>query len=291
MAVETGTATSHIDLLDKLRIFVSTNAALIAAGQEWAVNRWASNELLLKGQGLSGTEEIFVGIRALDYAVADTYNWGVIGAKGFLSGSAFNAQPSTSPEVYTCLWNSSIQYWFIANGQRIIVVAKVSTTYHTVYLGKISPYGTPSHYPYPVYVGAEENTAGVRWSSTDGNYSSPLDPGYYGSLLCWTDGGWVSIDNKNLSQTSRIWPYKDNNSSHTRIAEMKDGIDGSYQLLPLIMLRNSPLSAVGELDGCYYVNGYNNASENTITIGTDSYLVVQNIFRTTSVDYAAIKLA
>lgn len=39
MAKESGTAARYLDLLDKLRAFASTNAALVAAGEQWAVER------------------------------------------------------------------------------------------------------------------------------------------------------------------------------------------------------------------------------------------------------------
>jgi hypothetical protein len=46
----------------------------------------------------------------------------------------------------------------------------------------------------------------------------------------------------------------------------------------------------GEIDGVYAVSGFNNASENTVTIDGIPYLVVQNLHRTARYYYAAIKL-
>lgn len=40
MAYETGTASGHIDLLDKLKTFLTTNSALVAAGQQWQALRY-----------------------------------------------------------------------------------------------------------------------------------------------------------------------------------------------------------------------------------------------------------
>lgn len=41
MAYQTGTASNHVDLLDKLVAFLSTNSTLVGLGQEWEVLRYA----------------------------------------------------------------------------------------------------------------------------------------------------------------------------------------------------------------------------------------------------------
>jgi hypothetical protein len=48
---------------------------------------------------------------------------------------------------------------------------------------------------------------------------------------------------------------------------------------------------LGELDGAYFIPGFGQAAENIVTISGQDYLVVQNIFRTTSDAYWALKLA
>lgn len=45
MAYANGTATSYLDLLDKLRLFATTNSALVAASDQWAVERWTGGIL------------------------------------------------------------------------------------------------------------------------------------------------------------------------------------------------------------------------------------------------------
>jgi hypothetical protein len=63
-------------------------------------------------------------------------------------------------------------------------------------------------------------------------------------------------------------------------------------MLPIVLGDCSPLvsNIWGELDGLEAITGYQNGSENTITIGNSIWLVVQNVFRTTQIDYAAVKL-
>jgi hypothetical protein len=69
-------------------------------------------------------------------------------------------------------------------------------------------------------------------------------------------------------------------------------LDGGYLLSPVIVHFTSPSKYIfGELDGIYHVSGFSNASANVITIGSDDYLVVQNVYRNTIGDYCAVKLA
>jgi hypothetical protein len=60
-------------------------------------------------------------------------------------------------------------------------------------------------------------------------------------------------------------------------------------VLPIILHDNTP-EVYGELDGVLATSGQAIASEDTLTVGADSYLVVQNVFRTGRNQYCAVKL-
>jgi hypothetical protein len=122
--------------------------------------------LSLKGPG-GGSDEIFVNLET-DYSVSgDWYNWRLYGATGFIAGNVldFATQPGTSLPVGLSLWQASIPYWFIANGRRFMVIAKINTTYHALYAGFILPYATPSQYPYPLMIGGS-NAMGTPTNDT-----------------------------------------------------------------------------------------------------------------------------
>ncbi|MGH8037003.1 MAG: hypothetical protein ACREPD_04605, partial [Stenotrophomonas sp.] len=81
MAWKTGTAANHRDLLQQLRDFLTADAALVAAGQQWAVvggvasGALAANDFVsLKGRGLAGADEIFVSLQAYTVASSNYYN-------------------------------------------------------------------------------------------------------------------------------------------------------------------------------------------------------------------------
>lgn len=312
MAWETGTATNQADLISKIITFLTTNATLVTAGQEWTNLGTASGQTTgawLQGPGLSTTEQIFVGFQAVNDVPNDIYGLQIAGAQGFSAGNGFAAQVGGSPTSYVAVWNSPMTYWIVGNGQRFVVVVKVSTTYHAMYCGKILPYGTPTQYPYPLFIGGEAAT-NLRWSDTSVGFRHFVDPGSASSAanggvnLCFPDGSWQffqnfinSSGNDSLSTQGRtVWPYAGSSNNGTevdsRLREMRDNIDGSYTLLPLILHSEAPSRQVfGELDGCFYVSGFGNAAENIVTIGGVDHLVVQNIHRTNRWNYWALKLA
>lgn len=278
----------------------TTIGALAAAGQAWEVMRWTGgNELILKGPGLSGTEEIFVGLKGYFDSGADYYNWECRGYHGYLAGDLFNAQPGTSRAVYLPLWNSSIPYWFVVNGDRIIVVAKVSTVYELMHLGRLLPYGTPSAFPAPILIAAGTGTQATRWSATADPHSNLTRPRGSGSTSC---GVLNHIDNSWLDYTitansgAFIFPWPWQWHSDYAWTEEMDYIDvnpdGSYTLEPAIIVQETPSpNLLGEINGIAFVTGQGNAAENTITVGADTWLVVPNIHRSTRDAYCAVKLA
>ncbi|HYE35509.1 hypothetical protein [Methylocaldum sp.] len=300
MAYETGTAAGHYDLLDKLRAFLKTNAALVAAGQEWTELRWdgasAERESILQGPGLSGIEEIFIGIKTYQSVPLDYFNWRVAAFTGFVSGNDFYHQPGTpntagtpTGDLAVPLYQNSIPYWFVGNGQRAIVVANVQTQYQAFYLGKCLPYATPGQYPYPVVCsGMLTSGSATRYDNT--GYSTPFKGARANLKMRFVDGVWKEPE---------VWPWN-NTQNQFPLATGQGGprntnadytlSPGYYGLHPIVLNDAGP-NQYGELDGVYWLTGFDNAVENTVTIGADTYLVVRDVWRTGFMDFFAIKLA
>jgi hypothetical protein len=276
--------------------------------------------LSLKGPG-GGSDEIFVNLET-DYSVSgDWYNWRLYGAIGFIADNAldFATQPGKSLPVGLSLWNSSIPYWFIANGRRFMVIAKINTTYHALYAGFILPYATPSQYPYPLMIGGS-NAMGspstdsrMRWSSTNDDCRNFYDPGGVDSghssitsvttnYLRFPDGSWYPFKNWYTSGSNpeasvgngrNVWPWGPNSDHATAYKGIVTAIDGSYVLFPCIMHvdgNNPSPNILGELHGVFAVTGFGNAAENTTTINGVTYLIVPNVFRAQKERWAAIAL-
>lgn len=303
MAYETGTATDYLDLLEKLRTFLTTNASLVAAGDNWTELKYvggANREVYLRGPGAAGGDQIFVNIATAEIPASSVYQWAIYGATGFNTAQPVNLQPGVCTEPkYLALWNGSMKYWFIANGRCFKVIAKVSTTYHAAYAGFGIPYATPSEYPYPLVIGGSVSLSTQAYSvATDAarNFWSPgvQSVNADGSTLSMrlVDGVWPKFANKAVSLTPSYFtaPYRSLLIDTDK--RLRGSLDGSYSLVPIVMYTKTAgaKNCYCELDGVYYVSGFGNGSENIINIGGVDYLVVQNVYRTGEDDYAAFKL-
>lgn len=297
MAYESGTATSYTDLLAKLITFLTTNATLVSASQNWTVLNTTTvgtgeNSHLLRGPGLAGADEIHVRLYGSSDAANDKYGIGCQGFVSYNSSLAHGSQPGISAFTGMALWNSSIPYWFVANGRRFIVVAKVSTTYSSLYAGFYLPYATPTEFPYPILVsGSHEDATTHRWSQSTHDVGGFWDPSDGNAFLRHNDGTWLTFANYSDSSGARNNSTANNFYPYNTDLELRENIDGSYCLLPIVTHSNySSGNVYGELDGVFFTTGYGVASEDTVTVGADTYLIVQSVYRTDRRSYAAIKL-
>lgn len=272
--------------------FTVTQTALAAEGGNWQILRYntsgTNHELIVKGPGLSGTEEVFCGIRTYHDVGADYYNLLVMTATGYLSGNTFDMQPGIKYHG-VCTHNLNIQYWLAANGQRIVAGLKVGTpVYEHFYIGKFLPYGRPSQYPYPVC------TIGMLNAANATRYSDITHSmGYKGSTQPAVRSSFR--DPGGVWQTLWVWPwtYKQTQFPAGAVEHIRDTSD-YYDLLPLEVYKEAASSATdiyGALDGVYYISGFNNVTENTVVIGGVTYVVLQDVTRTGFADYIAMKLA
>lgn len=287
----------------------TTQGDLAAAGEEWTQERWVpGDELILRGQGSGGLDNIYVGIKTYENVGADYYNWRLAGFTGFNDAFDFDNQPGITtgdlPRIH--LWNDPIPYWMVANGRRFILVARISTVYSALYMGFLKPYASAGQYAYPLAVGGSSTAySGERWSTESGDHSHFADPGGFsideGTLRVWgPGGGWVSIRNRQVDDTyfyladHSVWPYFGVNQLNPifRIDKVRDGLDGTYPMLPLIVHEDTPtVQILGELEGCFWCSGHGNAAEDIITDGgAVQHLVVQNVHRTGINDYWALRL-
>lgn len=308
---------SSIDFIvgDKFT-FTTTRGSLSTEGQAWDLMRSTSTELLVKGKGLGGTDEIYVNLFAYANPTSDIYNLIIRGAAGYVSANVWDNQPGQSPKIGLSLWNDPMKYWFIANGRRFIIVAKVSTFYVSGYFGLMLPYGTPGQYPYPLVIGgnlpnSESAYQNVNYSwpnERNTNYWTPRNihsnHQYYptsdvsNTVLYWHDGSWIDFTNGySNSQSNGFYDFSSADSWINNIMPVvptwiRENLDGTYELIPHTLVTSKPSeSLAGELDGSFFVTGFSNGSENTVTVGADTYLVVQNVYRNAVRDFAAIKLS
>ena len=308
MPVLTGSATDYADLLNQLDTFLTSTLS-----PPWtSLRRNAGVEMIWQAPGAGGLDEIIVGAQVFSDVTGDYYNWRLGGFQAFDAGSAFDQQAGyvggasqAHPSPVLPLWDSTIPFWFIANGRRVIVIAKISATYMSCYLGFMEPYMAPGSFPYPLIVGgslafaAAEPGVGSpnwRWSYAGTEMRSfpipvPLNLGADADSslrLRLPSGVWRGFSTSAADPTyGKVWPY---GWVHIPAWDWRPNLDGGYSMLPILLCDNTP-NVYGELDGVYALTGFSQGAENTITIGGVTYLVVQNTFRNTKSDFFAVRLS
>ncbi len=268
-----GGVLAHYKMLETIRDFASANG--------WTVLRYdtapANRELILKGVGYTGEEEIFVGFRTYQSEPADYYNLLAGVFTGYVPGNSFDTQPGARLSGVPC-HNNRVDYWLTLNPQRIALAMKVGTpVYESAYVGKCLPYARPSQYPYPVVCsGMLVGAADLRFSDTTVNHTM----GYKGNsarLGLRSNDGWLNA-----------YCYPWGNAAIAGTTQLRD-TGGVYHLLP-IELHDNTANLWGALDGIFYISGFNNAVQNTLTVDGVDYVVIQDVARNGFTDYYALRM-
>lgn len=269
----TGGTLAHYKMLEKIR------DVAVASGF-WTVMRYdtsiANRELILKGQGFTGTEEIYVGVRTYQDASADYYNLCVATFTGYVPSNTFDTQPGVRLSGVPA-HNQRIDYWLSVNPQRIICCMKVGTpVYEHFYIGKFFPYARPSQYPYPMICGGMLNGAtATRFSET--SHSIPYKGNRANLGMRFNTGVYLQPE---------AHPWNNNYLANTSASstQLRD-TNNTYLMLPVML--GDAQGVYGELDGIKFISGFNNVTENMC--GTD-WVVFQDVSRTSFIDYIAFKL-
>lgn len=158
--------------------------------------------VILEGEGLGGTDQIYVGLKAYELANGfDTaFNLALVGFTGFNSALLIENQVGISPGLDTSGGNegevedldcvvvplkdttgNDITWWASINGRRIIFVCKVDdgvdTNYMHGHLGLLNELGTNSEYPYPLYIAGSSSQNNELFNETTflvGGLSEPV---------------------------------------------------------------------------------------------------------------------
>lgn len=281
MAYTSGTAANYKDLLAVMATFAAANG--------WVVKEQTTDKLFLMGTGLAGLDEIYIGIETHEDVVNGRYNWDMGGAWGWRAGKAMAAQPMSSggelANIY--LWNAAIPYWMVATPRRIIVVAKVSTTYQMAYLGLLTPPATDAQYPYPLFIGGTYYGKAFNYSYAHQN--SFWASGFYQCARLSMPGGvWGSVNTSASQAANPTVSVVSANFNDRNV--LLTAPDGSYLMEQMYLTEVSNSSIMGALEGLFRVSGYNNSAENIITAGGVNYMVFPDVSKSSYGDYCALRL-
>ena len=270
----------------------------------------AFGQFIWQAPGNDGDSQIFVGARPFERIDADYFDWELAGFDGFNASAKWRRQAGWQGHLYLPLWNSSIPYWFIADGRRAIIIAKIDAQYEMAYLGFADPYFSPGQWPYPLILGGtlafDEaypawNSTTFRWSNSTNNHRMPTHSdirgqgsptaGYAHLRARNLNGIWLPLvatqnDFYTTTPTSTehiIWPYR------CGLTLLDANRDGSYGLWPVILNLSAP-NTLGQLRGVACVTGQGLTSETLIRLGSIDWLALPNINRTDREDYLAAAL-
>jgi hypothetical protein len=319
MAWTTGTATDYADLLDELRAYLVT--------QGWVTQNFVpgtiagGGELITRGPGVDSDRRVFVEIRT-ENPSAGVFSWRMRGATGYVAAAPEGTNPGVMlTPVYANLVGTTISYWFFVNDRRFIVVAKSGTTYASLYAGFFLPWGTPTAYPFPLYISGTYFQAN-QLSLSNSAHRFFADPGSSGlnssTYVRDPTGNWLPIANHNEgANTDRginlgfqgagfTWPYSvgENGLSGSNYLESAYSTSGQasggfwdnlvttrqneYGLFPVSIHANIQ-PPFGVLDGAFAIGGIGLSAEQSVAIGARNFTLFPNISRSSGNDFVAIE--
>lgn len=253
-----------------------------------------------RAPGADGAQEINIAMRLRSDQAAGTYNLGFYGSRFWSDALPPQQQVNTSGERLVSVYNSPMPFTFVANGHRLVPIIKVGTFYMAAYLGHRRSYDPPSADPWPCVIAGNHDVALQNYATVTATTRNFWNAGRFSMVVHHPNGAWVSYSNISLSsgnesaETSSQHPGKVYPSAlgitGQKFEYGRENLDGSYALIPCTLLCNNPVHVAGELDGVFWVSGFNNTSENIVHRDGFAHLCVPNINRTGGADFAAIRL-
>lgn len=129
------TAANHADLLAKVTNFITGDPG--TPGRDWTVARQDSltwgPATVFRNTGLSGSEEVYVGLCAATYT--DGVKGGLVckvykafdsapGGTGFLDTAYGNGTGQNGTHAFLPCWNAAMNVWIWSNKARVVIVAE-----------------------------------------------------------------------------------------------------------------------------------------------------------------------
>lgn len=270
-------------------------------------------ELYLQGQGSSGTDQIIVGMQTYRNPGNNVFGIRNAGYTTFDNTLAFSTMNGMSPIARVALSNTSFECFFWVNGRRIVVAARIGTTDILWYLGYPLPFATASQYPYPLLITGSVQDDTYNFQQNNFGQSCMPDPTFNCATIRWIDGTWVTMSHfsnnsgqrQQQSNPYQFWPQRDNTtgdgaevdntgsesnlfqfySSTTEIISNSE--INAFPLYPVILINASQL--IAQVEGLYVVPGQGLTAGDIITVGSDTYDVFHNTWRTEFPDFFVMK--
>lgn len=326
---ETGTVTDHRDLMLKIKVFGESLG--------WTTKRHLTpvdvndnHELIMET-----TNGFLLGLKEINDDVLDVYNFELQSFTFFDNAKSFHEQSGAIPykgingfiknsfgAKQLGLTNQPMTYWLNFSQDKMLIVAKIGTSYCSAYLGKFKAYGSPLQYPNPKFVGghlsASQNINTPRYSDNNGFNSSfifgiadsDLGTSAYSAMRYFVtlpDNNWEQLTSNsgtstppNIGDNSKYFNINNNKCftygfgfAKENAIYIKESLSNENEYKIPMIIKNDSLKqaqSLGEFFSCGLVVGASLLPEDTFTIDAEDYIVFPDVFRNNTYDFWAMKI-
>lgn len=298
-----GTCAGHNELFDALAAWL---VGTVGWTQLVLEDSTPTRRAILRAPGAMAGAEFYLALTTAQNTGEDAYGMRLNSFLEYNPDVPVSGQPLVSPSVWLNTWQNAIKYWFYASDRRVIVVAKVNTSYVSMYAGLILPFALPSEFPRPfALIGNYPILAPYNNANTRNRMIA--DPGQGAAVFLNRDENlWRDFGNHINGTTDTsvvgnpgalVWPGRaysggltDSDTSWDKFGflNMRPTLDGQAPSMACHIFDVTDKIALGVLDGVYHTSGFNKTSEQAITAGGRDYRMFQNVMRTTGRDFMAI---
>lgn len=195
---------------------------------------------------------------------------------------------------FTISTNERFFYWIFVDNYRLIVVARMSVVYESMYLGFLNPIASERQYPYPMYVCGNTHVKGGDWpNNQNGSFVFPANGAGW---LRRADGTWRKFSatkpDPSASADGTIFPYNSHNKKLIPNYKEIDSVNqDNFLLIPIMIQTNNPVDINGLLRGCYWISGTRDIdSERLLVYNSEQYIVFDTKGDRGANTYFAIKI-
>ncbi|UYD21446.1 structural protein [Vibrio phage 27Ua.3] len=278
MAFTTGSATSHKDLLSKIRAIATANG--------WTERRYTQgdatgeDELILSSDGMSGDEYYTAAFRTYTNTGTGAYNIELATAPAY-NASAWNEQPSMSGIKVIYCNDLSMKYWLVVNKRRIMGCYQVAGIMEYFYIGKLINYTSLGHWARGSVVAGTGTSKTALWSDQGNGRSGFLHPRENTCEIRQPNDTWAHVN--------QVYPTSRSAGSLSDIANPYSNGD---QWLVQLLGFTSTYNVVGEFEGCRWVPGRGVVLGQLLddAVGSHKHVVVQDVYRNGHLDHFAMEL-
>lgn len=297
------TGFAHKDMLLKIKALAEANGWVTL---RYDTNSAVSHELILQGEGLTGTEEIFVGFRTYDNSTADYYNLLSGTFIGYVPSNSFDTQPGARLSGIPC-HNLYADYFLSLDASCIAVAVKVGVgIYESGLVGKMLPYGTPGEYPSPLInggmlVGAtatrfSDTVHSMGFKGSKANFALRTQAGSWIQPAChpWGNtllaGTGASLTNTSARDTAGTYVLQ-----RVTLTDTLPNVYGVLNRIFQVSGFNLVADMVLQLGGSYTVDSVGKTTgeivdEIVVTAGGRAFVVLRDTYRTAFGDYFAMEM-